>query len=300
MTIPRSGQDGRGGRGARPDRPVPALNVSGLPVAELRSGADVAPGLSPRAYLHPVRTLGGTAVTEVFPDDHRHHLGAGVTVADVDGSSFWGGRTFTRDRGSVMLDNHGRQEHVRWLEEAPDRRMEELSWTGPDGAELLREERTVSAALAADGAWVLRMRTRLRNTAGRELVIGSPATNGRPGAGYGGLFWRAPIAEEAPSCFGSDPGGEPELHGSRAEWVALSGTAPAGGPWTLVFAQTGAGRDPWFIRAAEYPGVGTSLAWEEVLRVADGDVVERGWAVVVADGHLPAGEAGRLVAGLPR
>lgn len=281
-------------------RPVAALHVAGVPVAELRTGREVAAELSPRPFLHPVRTLGGTPVTEVFPEDHRHHLGAGVSVADVDGSSFWGGRTFTRDRGSVLLDNHGRQEHVRWWAQEPDRRVQELAWTGPDGAELLREERTAAAApAAAEGAWVLRMHTRLRNIAGRELAIGSPATNGRPGAGYGGLFWRAPIAEAAPECFGAGPGGEAELHGSRAAWVALSGTAPAGGPWTLVFAQTGAVRDPWFIRAAEYPGVGTSLAWDEVLRVADGGVVERGWAVAVADGNLSRGEAAGLAAALP-
>jgi len=67
----------------------------------------VAPSSSPRPYIHPVRTLKGVEVTATHPADHDWHLGLGFAVSDVDGTSFWGGGTFIRDRGYVLLDNHG-------------------------------------------------------------------------------------------------------------------------------------------------------------------------------------------------
>ena len=51
-------------------------------------------------------------MTEIAPADHLHHVGVSLAPADVDGTSYWGGRTYVRDVGSTMLDNHGRQ-HVR-------------------------------------------------------------------------------------------------------------------------------------------------------------------------------------------
>ena len=42
------------------------------------------------------------------------------------------------------------------------------------------------------GYWALDFTTSLRNVRGETLHIGSPTTEGRPLAGYGGLFWRGP------------------------------------------------------------------------------------------------------------
>lgn len=301
------------------------LTLDGRVLAVLRDGTDIEPTLSPRPYLHPVRTLAGVPVTEERPADHLHHFGVGVAVPDVSGVSFWGGRTFTRDRGSVLLDNHGRQRHVSWLELAADRRVEALSWTGPDGAEMLSEERTVRAAGLDGRTWVLDVRTQLRNTSGRDLSIGSPATNGRPGAGYGGLFWRAPVAAAPPAVVGAGGlEGEKALHGSRAEWLALVGGEGAGaaagegtggrgagdggataggaagadgavdGGWTLVFLQPGEHTDPWFLRAEDYPGVGPALAWDTRLPLPEGGRLERRLRVAVRDGR--ADGAGELAA----
>lgn len=265
--------------------PAPAtLSVCGTVVARYCDGSDVAPTLSPRPYLHPVTTLGQTTVTEVYPDDHRHHLGVSIAVADVSGVSFWGGRTFTRDRGSVMLDNHGRQRHVSWITVDDAHLVELVSWTAPDGTELLREERSWTARPISPDAWALDVATRLCNTSGRDLSIGSPATNGRPRAGYGGFFWRAPIAAEPPRVFGPGLDTEGQLHGSRAAWLALVGRSPQGRAWTLVFTQDGPERDPWFLRAAEYPGVGTALAWSRRLPVPAGSTLERQVTTVIADG----------------
>ncbi|WP_067973216.1 DUF6807 domain-containing protein [Nocardiopsis trehalosi] len=274
-----------------------ALECRGAVVAEYTDGSDVEPVLSPRPHLHPVRTLTGTVVTEVRPEDHPHHLGVGVAVPDVAGVSFWGGRTFVRDRGSVLLPNHGRQVHRSWPRAEPGARTEELSWVGPDGAELLAEVRDTAALDLGGGAWALDLRTRLRNTSGRRLRVHSPATKGRPGAGYGGFFWRAPIAARPPRCLG--PGGaegEQALHGSRAPWLALCGESTAGAPWTLVFAAAGPAADPWFVRAAEYPGVGAALAWRHPLEVGPNAVVDRRVVTVVADGHPAPAELAALAA----
>ncbi|MFE6309384.1 PmoA family protein [Nocardiopsis sp. NPDC057823] len=257
---------------------------AGAAVAVWNGGADVEPRLSPRPYLHPVRTRAGVVVTEVVPEDHRHHLGVGVAVPDVSGTSFWGGRTFTPDRGSVMLDNHGRQSSRGPVARPGGVWVEEVSWTGPGRGELLREERRWRARGLDGSAWVLDLECTLRNTGGRDLSIGSPATNGRPGAGYGGLFWRAPIGPSAPRVLGPDGvRGEEGLHGSRARWLALEGDA--GGPWTLLFHQPGGHTDPWFVRAREYPGVGPALAWEERLPLPAGRELTRCLRTAVVDGH---------------
>ncbi|MFJ9553567.1 PmoA family protein [Nocardiopsis sp. NPDC101807] len=263
-----------------------SLSLNGVVLAVQRDGADIDPRLSPRPYLHPVRTRGGTEVTEHLPADHLHHLGVGVAVPDVSGVSFWGGRTFVRDRGSVMLDNHGRQEHLAWAAEKDAERVEELSWTGPDGVELLRERRSTRALDLDARTWVLDLRVELSNTSGRDLSIGSPATNGRPGAGYGGLFWRAPLGARPPEVTGAGGlRGEEALHGSRAEWLALAGEDGSGAPWTLLFVQPGERRDPWFLRASDYPGVGPALAWDERLPLPVGGRLERGLRVAVCDGR---------------
>ncbi|MCI3277153.1 PmoA family protein [Streptomyces cylindrosporus] len=269
----------------------PVLRVAGRPVGRYVTRPELPARLSPRPYLHPVTTLAGTAVTELSPVDHIHHLGVGVAVPDVEGHNFWGGRTYVREQGPTELDNHGAQRHSSFQLRDPDGFVEELRWVA-SGAELLRERRTVAATELTDSAWALDFTFSLTNVTGGLLSIGSPATNGRPGAAYGGFFWRARKERRAPDVFTPDREGESEVHGSRADWLAL-----AGANWTLVFAgateQTR--RDPWFVRTAEYPGVGSSLAHDERLPIEPGDTVVRRVVTVVADGRLGHDEATALV-----
>ncbi|MEU0391751.1 PmoA family protein [Streptomyces sp. NPDC006208] len=246
---------------------------------------------SPRPYFHPVRTTGGVPVTELMPDDHAHHLGAGVAVPDVAGLNFWGGRTFVRDQGPTELDNHGVQRHDGFTRRDPDGFVEELSWTAGERV-LLRERRAVAAVPLTDSAWALDLTFSLTNATAQELTIGSPATNGRPGAAYGGFFWRAPKQPLVPRVFSADAEGESAVHGAPADWVALAGEG-----WTLVFAGATerTRQDPWFVRSAEYPGVGSSLAHDRRLPVAPDGTVVRRIVTVVADGRLGRGEAAALV-----
>ncbi|WP_336322214.1 PmoA family protein [Streptomyces lavendofoliae] len=267
------------------------LRCDGRPVARYLHRPDLATGLSPRPYLHPVTTPGGTPVTEERPDDHLHHLGVSVAVPDVAGHNFWGGRTFVRGRGPTELDNHGVQHHDDWKLRDPDGFVEDLTWRA-GSRELLRERRTVSAAGLTPSAWALDFTFSLTNPGPEDLSLGSPATNGRPGAGYGGFFWRAPKEAGAAAVFTRDADGEEAVHGRTADWLALRGTT-----WTLIFAgATGdTRRDPWFVRTEEYPGVGSSLAWRERLTVPAGATVVRRVVTVVADGAPDRGEAAALV-----
>ena len=267
------------------------LFVAGRPVGRYITRPELPPRLSPRPHLHPVTTLAGTAVTELSPADHAHHLGVGVAVPDVEGHNFWGGRTYVRDQGPTELDNHGAQRHTAFQLRDPDGFVEELRWVAA-GGELLRERRTVAATELTDAAWALDFTFSLTNVTPDPLSIGSPATNGRPGAAYGGFFWRARKEASEPDVFTADRAGESEIHSTRADWLAL-----AGATWTLVFAGATerTRQDPWFVRTAEYPGVGSSLAFGERLPIAPGDTVVRRIVTVVADGRLDRSEASALV-----
>lgn len=209
------------------------LSCAGRPVGRYT----YLPATEGRPYFHPVTTLAGVPVTEERPADHLHHLGTSIAVPDVAGHNFWGGRTFVRGQGPTALDNHGIQRHLGWKLRDSDGFVEELSWVADD-TELLREHRTVAVAELSGTAWALDFSFSLTNRGSDDLSIGSPATNGRPGAGYGGFFWRAPKEPAAPTVFSGVGDGEEAVHGRVADWVAMTGDG-----WTLVFSRRDR-RDP--------------------------------------------------------
>ncbi|WP_406084172.1 PmoA family protein [Micromonospora zamorensis] len=316
-------------RPARAARPADATTTDEQ-IGLLAGGTEVAryvldPALDarhgPRPYLHPVRTLGGTVVTDALPADHVWHLGASLAVQDVNGTNLWGGRTYVRDVGYTWRDDHGRIAHVRWSERAADRLAHRLEWRDPHGAVLLTEHRQLTAValtgavpLTSEGpsggdpsgdgpsggdprdgvsAWRLEVDYTLSAPARQDVRLGSPATNGRPGgAGYGGFFWRAVSAAPA-SVFSATATGEEAVNGSAEPWVALCGTGPDGGAYTLVFTGLGDG-DRWFTRTAMYPGVGVAFAFDEPVTVAAGTDRRGRHAVVVADGLLNRAQAAAL------
>ncbi|MEV6492871.1 PmoA family protein [Actinoplanes sp. NPDC051633] len=250
--------------------------------------------LGPRPYLHPVRTLGGVPVTDALCFDHPWHLGASLSMADVNGWNLWGGRTFVRDEGYVWRDDHGRIVHDQWLPmgtgaEAQQAGLRErLRWEDGDGRLLLAEERRIAAEEAPVG-WRLTVEYRLTAPASAvgTVVLGSPATNGRTGgAGYGGFFWRA--TEGAATAFTADERGD--VNGSAAPWVGLT----VGGAYTLIFEGL-SHADRWFVRTGEYAGVCAALAFSDPLTIEAGQTLSRRVSVLVADGVLGAGDAAGLV-----
>ncbi len=281
------------------------LRVQGVAVARYQPGSELPEHVSPRPYLHPVRTLRGTVVTDARPADHDWHLGVGVAIQDVGGVNFWGGPTYVRDRGYLNLDDHGRIEHVSWLQSSDDRLREQLRWIGPDGTELLTEERSISAE-PVDGtpaSWALHWQSSLRNTTAANLDLGSPATHGRTGAGYGGFFWRLPPSTTPWRIFSPAAKGEENVHGTRHAWVGFIGTGAESHPYTLIFVAREAGESPqaqaarpWFVRASDYPGLCSALAFDNPVTLASGDTLKLRVATIVTDGHIDDAAVSHLIA----
>jgi len=240
-------------------------------VAEYVLEPDIDPVLVPRPYLHPVRTLGGTVVTDVLPADHEWHLGAGLAMPDVSGTNLWGGRSYVHGRGYVWLPDHGRIEHVGWRGD-----VEELRWLDPAGRILLSEARECGAA-AVPGGWRLTLATALTNPGGEPVELRSPAVNGRgEGAGYGGFFWRLPPLAE-PSIVAGALRDEESINGSAEPVLTVSD----GDRFSLEFSGL-AGDDRWFARIAEYPGIGVAWAFDRPLVIGPGETFRRSYRVRVS------------------
>ena len=152
---------------------------------------------SPRPYLHPVRTLAGDLVTDCRPGDHPWHKGISWSLPNVGTENFWGGPTYRRGDGYVQLDNNGTMRHdgfdvLRTL--GPVARLaERLTWVTATGQTLFTERRRITVVVRPDrSAWWVDFVTTMRNVSGQTVALGSPTTEGRANAGYGGLFWRGP------------------------------------------------------------------------------------------------------------
>ncbi|KHL02140.1 DUF6807 family protein [Sinomonas humi] len=265
----------------------------GRQVAELRDGRSIAPSLSPRPYLHPVRTLGGITVSDHFPLDHPWHLGLGIALQDVSGTNLWGGRTYTREAGRyVWRPDHGRIA-VESADSAPGSLRLALRWEAHDGATLLREERLARAVPADRGAWQLELKSRLE--AAGPVSLGGPGPNGNAGGGYGGFFLRlAPCSE--PMVLTPEGEGEDAVHGRPAPWLAWSAAFAGGEAGIVLAAPPEAPADPWFVRMAGYPGVGSALAWEQAVELEAGEALERTFRMWFVDGRVDASRAAELVA----
>ncbi len=294
LSLPDGGlPDGGEPGGGEPGAPAIKTGQASVVLATLQGGAGLAARLSPRPYLHPVRTLAGVKVTDHLPADHPWHLGAGFALQDLNGSNFWGGKTYTRAAGRY----EERQDHGRIIERSTTSGAglleQDLNWQAPDGTELLRERRTTRARLLDRRTWQLELRTEL--TAVVDASLGSPGSNGAPGSGYGGFFWRLPACSEA-EVFTAEGRGEPEVHGSASPWLAWTADFPEG-PATLVFAAPAEAQDPWFVRMADYPAVGSALAWDTPVELAAGESLVRTFTVWIVDAKLSPAEAAELTAG---
>ena len=262
------------------------------PEASLQRGSTLWNELSPRPYLHPVSTLAGTVVTDHMPVDHVWHLGAGFALQDVNGTNFWGGRSYRRSAGRyVDLEDHGRIA-IQNIGRGPGKTTLDLQWIAADGSALLREERSFARTSIDHRTWRLDIRTELTGVV--DCSLGSPGSHGAAGSGYGGFFWRLP-ANGSARVFSSAAEGEPDVHGTVAPWLAWTGHFD-GGQATLVFGAPAESPDPWFVRLHQYPAVGSALAWDSPVDVAAGQSLSRTITVWISDGTLTPEEIEGLVA----
>ncbi len=238
---------------------------------------------SPRPYFHPVHTLGGELVTLFRPEDHVWHRGIAWSLPNVGTANFWGGVTYLRDQGYVQLPNNGAMRHEGFLRLSPATVAHRLHWITEQGEVWFRELRRFDVSVVESaGAWVLAFATAMTNVSGREIVIGSPTTQGRDNAGYGGLFWRGPESFVGGRVYVPSGVGRDEFMGTRAPWMGhTSGRA------TLVFVDAPENHGhptQWFVRSGMFACVCPAPFFSEEVRVADGESLLLRYAVVIADG----------------
>ena len=270
-------------------------------VALSRVGNDRAASLSPRPYVHPVRTRRGVTLTDHLPLDHPWHLGAGVgmpVVAPVgratserSSANFWGGPDY--DSGSGAYAWGGAHGAIDVLASATgrDRVDQELAWRNTEGSDLLRERREWQAEEVDERTWRLRLRFALHATHA-AVALASPEALGRAGAGYGGFFWRFAPCEGA-DVLTRDARGEEAVNGSRSPWLLWTAQF-ADAPASVLFTAPPESDDPWFVRVDDYPGVGSSLAGADALTVRRDEPVVRTLSMYVSDGMLNRDDAERL------
>lgn len=264
---------------------------------------------SPRPYWHPLHTLGGDEVSLYRPHDHVWHKGIAFSLPNVAGpggtANFWGGTTYLRGQGYAQLPNDGAMVHREFEElTAGDGQVtvaHRLDWVTQSGDTWCAEQRRFTVTLTDDGeAWVLTFATRLRNVAGAELAFGSPTTEGRDNAGYGGLFWRGPRSFTGGTVYAPGTAGGDDLMGVRCPWLGFTGRHDGTGrDSTLVFVD--APDNPnhptkWFVRSQMYACLCPAPFFDTEVPVAPDATLTLRHAVVVADGDPGLGGTERLAA----
>lgn len=266
---------------------------------------------SPRPYFHPVRTLGGDVVSLYRPHDHLWHVGINWGLSNVGPENFWGGTTYRRGAGYEQFDNNGRMQHEGFdvLEVRDDvlRFDERLTWITHDGQSWITELRRACVSVLPGGAaWRLSFATSMRNVSGALVPIGSPTTEGRPDAGYSGLFWRGPRSFSGERFAGGTvltpdgPGGE-ELMGWRGPWLGYAGQHDGAGSRasTLVFCDRPGNLCypcQWFVRTGIYGCVCPSPFFSQECKLEDGQSLTLGYDVLIADGALDSDRCAELAA----
>ncbi|MGH3762692.1 PmoA family protein [Actinophytocola sp.] len=261
------------------------VSCDGTELARYVFAPDDAQLESPRPYFHPLRTLAGDVVSLYRPHDHVWHKGIAWSLPNVSDrtgtANFWGGPTYRRGRGYEQLPNNGTTRHLAFPSTGSPV-AESLAWETEQGERWFTESRELSFAVTP-GAWTLGFATRLTNVSGREIVFGSPTTEGRENAGYGGLFWRGPRSftgglVRTPSAAGGD-----ELMGVRAPWLAYRGRHDGHGRYsTLVFVAESA--VTWFVRATPFAAVCPAPFFDTEVPLPAGESLSYRYTVVIADG----------------
>ena len=274
---------------------------------------DTPPVESPKPYFHPLRTLAGNTVTVFRPHDHVWHKGLAMTWAQLSGENFWGGPTYVQGRGYVQLDNNGRIQHQAWDSIECDAGgvsfEERLTWISHEGEAWLTETRHVEVGEIRpdEGYWSLDLAFRLRNVRPVSLRFGSPTTEGRPLAGYGGLFWRGPRSFLRGAVLAAGGLEGPEIMGQAAPWLAYVGRHDGTGDTSTVLFLDHPGNprfpNKWFVRNDPYAAVACAFAFDEEYVLEPGQELVLRYRVALADGgwsrerieayaqaHLPPGE----------
>ena len=270
---------------------------------------------APRPYFHPIKTLAGDTITIFRPHDHRWHHGLSFVLPHVNGHNFWGGNTYVHGQGYLLLDNIGWQSAEANEFEGYFRNNEkehfltQMYWiTHAKQIVMLAYQQLILQQVNAEQGWYqFTLKYELHNQTREPLEIGSPTTQGRPKAGYGGLFWRGTRDMTGGKILMSDGrealGDENTLMGERSAWVAF--TSPhddvdRASTIILVDHQNNP-RHPtqWFVRAGAFAGLSASFMFDQVYVLEPDSLVKLTYHVIVANGQCSHARIQELVNSLP-
>ncbi|MFD5824642.1 PmoA family protein [Lentzea sp. NPDC060358] len=270
---------------SRQDDSVLAVSVGDVEIFEYVHRPSTPAFEGPKPYLHPVRTLAGDVVTAFRPHDHRWHKGLQMTATDVSGENFWGGVTYVRDQGYVVLPNVGSMRHDSFGV-VPGGFTEQLSWFTEAGENWVREARSFVVRDVFEDSWTLEFSTSLTNVRPTPLELGSPTTNGRELAGYTGFFWRGPRSFTGGEVIAADGGGGEDMMGKTGPWLAFVGHHDEvdRSSTVLFLDHPSNGTTHWFVRSGPFAAVNPSFAFHETVPLAPGAALTLRYRVVVGCG----------------
>jgi LacI family transcriptional regulator len=175
---------------------------------------------------------------------------------------------------------------------------ENLNWIGADGGVQAVERRRVQVMRHPDPrAWAMSISSTIR-PAGEldQLEVSSSAVKGRPGAGYGGIFWRFPRDARAELIMAEAGTGTDVAHGSLSPWLSIAAVV-AGRRASVVLAQDPGSPLPWFLRTEGYLGAGPAVAWDGIRTLSHHNPLTLNLHAVVKDGTVDSpAQARRLLA----
>ena len=258
---------------------------------------------SPRPFFHPLRTTAGETVSAYRPWDHVWHKGIAWSLPHFGEDNFWGGPSYRRGKDYQWLPNNGRMKHERILEAGIDdsgfRFSHALTWWTQPGRHVVDEVRTLAISAGPDpDTWTLVFETAMNNVSGHDIHIGSPTTEGRENAGYGGLFWRGPRDFTGGRIAGPDGRSGEELRGTRGPWLAFVGQHDdtCRHSTILIADDTANAQHPpeWFARSEPFACFGPAPFFSKEVTFTAGATMVNRYAVVIADGDADQERLARL------
>lgn len=95
--APTEGEGAKVFTAVKSERAVELKAPDGQPILRYVTGAlpegETAPAVESSCYFHPIRTPSGEVVTDLAPEDHRHHRGVFLAWVQMEGprrADFWG------------------------------------------------------------------------------------------------------------------------------------------------------------------------------------------------------------------
>ncbi|PNI07516.1 hypothetical protein CXX84_15720 [Arthrobacter sp. AFG7.2] len=268
------------------------VSLDGVDVLTYTYAADDPQAESPRPYFHPVRTRSGDLVSAYRPHDHVWHKGIAWSLPHLGPDNFWGGPSYRRGQDYQWLPNNGAMRHQERVQAADDgatfRFAHRLQWVTQQGSLVVEEDRSFQVVPGADSSYTLVFATAMTNVSGEDIHIGSPTTEGRENAGYGGLFWRGPRSFAGGTIMG--PGGATgeELRGKRAPWLSFVGQHDETCRFSTVVMvddpASGHQEPEWFARSEPFACMGPAPFFSEEVLFRPGSTIRFRYGVVIADG----------------